>query len=102
MKWNKGDRIECDMVFVSRNIADAPAGFISGIASTPSTDLYGHQVIAGAFDESIKRKGLTGPRGIKLLAGHNWHHIAGTIKRLETINDKLEIDAQLNLNVSYV
>lgn len=100
--YKPGDRIECDMMFTSRVAADAPEGTIAGIASTPSTDLYGHKVMKGAFDESIKKKGLTGPRGVKLLAGHDWHKIAGTIKRLETVGDNLEIDAQLNLNVSYV
>lgn len=102
MAWEKGDLIQCDMMFTSRAAADAPDGFISGIASTPSTDLYGHKVMKGAFDESIKKKGLTGPRGIKLLAGHDWHKVAGVIKRLETVGDDLQIDAQLNLNVSYV
>jgi len=97
-----GDRIELDMSFEAKTIADAPEGFISGIASAPSTDLYGHRVLAKAFDESIKMKGLSGPRGIKLLAYHDWQKVAGVIGRLQTVGDKLEIDAQLNLNVSYV
>jgi HK97 family phage prohead protease len=100
--WKHGDRIECDMTFVSHTIANAPEGYIAGIASTPATDLYGHRVLKGAFDESIRKKGLAGPRGVKLLAGHDWHKIAGTIKKLETIGDNLGIEAQLNLNVSYV
>jgi HK97 family phage prohead protease len=102
MPWEKGDLIQCDMVFTSQAAADAPDGFIKGIASTPSTDLYGHKVLKGAFDESIRKKGLSGPRGVKLLAGHNWHQIAGIIKKLETVGDNLTIEAQLNLNVSYV
>jgi HK97 family phage prohead protease len=101
-QWQQGDRIECDMMFVTQAAADAPEGYIAGIASTPSTDLYGHKVLAKAFDDSIKQKGLTGPRGIKLLASHDWHKPAGVIKRLETIGDNLKIEAQLNLNVSYV
>jgi len=102
MAWEKGDLIQCDMTFVSHTIANAPDGYIAGIASTPATDLYGHKVAKGAFDESIRKKGLTGPRGIKLLAGHDWHKIAGAIKKLETVGDNLGIEAQLNLNVSYV
>lgn len=102
MKWKPGDRIECDMSFTAHAISDAPDGYIAGIASTPITDLYGHKVLAGAFDESIKKKGLSGPRGVKLLAGHDWHKIAGVIKKLETVKEKLNIEAQLNLNVSYV
>jgi HK97 family phage prohead protease len=101
-QWKAGDSIECDLSFAAMTISDAPDGFIAGIASTPSTDLYGHKVLAGAFDESIKTKGLTGPRGVKLLMGHDWNRPGGVIKRLETKGDKLEIEAQLNLNVSYV
>jgi HK97 family phage prohead protease len=101
-QWQAGDKIECDMKFIANTIADAPEGYIAGIASTPSTDLYGHQVLARAFDDSIKAKGLTGPRGIKLLAGHDWHKPAGVIKRLETHGENLHIEAQLNMNVSYV
>src|SRR5262245_42811043 len=102
MAFKVGDRIQCDMSFEARSVADAPDGFIAGIASTAATDLYGHKVLAGAFDNSIKLKGLKGPRGIKLLAYHDWQKVAGTITRLETVKEKLEIEAQLNLNVSYV
>jgi HK97 family phage prohead protease len=101
-KWQAGDRVECGLVFETKAVADAPEGYIAGIASTPSTDLYGHKVLAKAFDESIKRKGLTGPRGVKLLASHDWQKPAGVIKRLDTHGENLHIEAQLNLNVSYV
>jgi len=101
-QWQAGDRVECGLVFETKAVADAPEGYIAGIASTPSTDLYGHKVLAKAFDDSIRRKGLTGPRGIKLLASHDWHKPAGVIKRLETHGENLHIEAQLNLNVSYV
>jgi HK97 family phage prohead protease len=100
--WKVGDRIQCDLAFQAITVADVPDGSIKGIASTSSTDLYGHKVFAGAFDKSIQRKGLSGPKGVKLLAGHDWNKPAGVIKKLETVNDKLEIEAQLNLNVSYV
>lgn len=100
--WKQGDKINLEMTFAATQQADAPEGFIAGIASTPATDLYGHKVLAGAFDKSIKQKGLTGPRGIKLLAFHDWSKPAGVIKRLKTVGDELQMDAQLNLNVSYV
>lgn len=101
--WQPGDRIECDLSFTLDRPAEAKEdGFISGTASTPSTDLMGHKVLAHAFDKSIRKNGLTGPRGIKLLAFHDSHKPAGLIKRLETVGDELKIDAQLNLNVSYV
>jgi HK97 family phage prohead protease len=97
-----GDRIECDMHFVASSLADAPEGYIVGTASTPSIDLHGHKVIAGAFDESIRTRGLHGPKRVKLLAFHDMDKVAGTIKRLETVQDRLRIETQLNLNVSYV
>jgi hypothetical protein len=41
--------------------ADArPDGFISGVASSETIDAYGHLVKAGAFDASIRRRGITG------------------------------------------
>jgi HK97 family phage prohead protease len=101
--YQAGDRIELEMPFAPIDETSlTPDGFIKGVASTPSTDLYGHKVLKGAFDHSVRRKGLSGPKGVKLLAHHDWQKPAGVIKRLETVGDKLEIDAQLNLQVSYV
>jgi hypothetical protein len=79
--------------------ADVKDGFISGVASTPSTDAFGHSVCAGAFDRSIKAKGLGGPKGVKLLAGHVWAKLIGVITRLEAVGDALRIEAQLNLDI---
>lgn len=101
IEYKRGDRIECDMVFVSQTLADAPDGYIKGIASTPRTDLYGHKVLRGAFDESIKSKGLNGPTGIKLLGGHDPQKVVGNIKRLETVGDDLQIEAQFFLDVGF-
>jgi HK97 family phage prohead protease len=77
-------------------------GYIKGTASTPSTDLMGHKVLKGAFDKSIRRNGLKGPGGIKLLAQHKSDKPAGLIEKLHTVGEDLKIEAQLNLNVSYV
>lgn len=101
-QWKPGDHLQLDMTFAAHAVEDAPEGYIEGIASTPATDLYGHKVLAHAFDKSIKQKGLTGPRGIKLLAFHDWSKPAGIIKKLKTVEDELRLAAQLNLNVSYV
>ena len=81
---------------------DKPEGFIAGWASTPSLDSYRDIVVAGAFDEAIKRRGLSGPKGIKLLIGHDWSKVAGKITKLETRNKKLWIEAELELGISYV
>jgi HK97 family phage prohead protease len=81
---------------------DLPAGYIAGWASTPDLDSYRHIVKAGAFNDAIKDRGLTGPKGIRLLLGHDWDKAAGKIKRLEMRGDRLWIEGQLNLKVSYV
>src|ERR1700722_8974517 len=41
--------------------------------------------LLGAFDRSIKAKGLGGPKGVKLLAGHDWAKQIGVITRLEAV-----------------
>ena len=79
-----------------------PEGFIAGWASTPELDTYDHIVETGAFDESILTKGLTGPRGVKLLCGHNWEKIGGKILTLETKGRRLWMTGQMNLSISYV
>lgn len=80
---------------------DLPDGFIAGWASTKDLDSYRHRIVPGAFQEAIDERGLMGPRGIKLLIGHDWDKVAGVIKKLEYRNGDLWIEAQLNLNISY-
>jgi HK97 family phage prohead protease len=100
-QWQPGDRIECEVASVTK--ADLlEDGYIKGTASTPKTDLMGHKVLAGAFDRSIRKNGLNGPKGIKLLNHHNMRQVAGNIKSLETIGEDLKIEGQLFLDVSYV
>ncbi len=55
----------------------------------------------GAFDEAINKRGLTGPKGIKLLLNHDWAQVAGVIKVLEQRGNSVWIEAQLNLKISY-
>jgi HK97 family phage prohead protease len=102
MKHKFGDQINLDIELAATKLDNQPEGYFAGIASTPTVDLYGHKVLKGAFDKSIRKKGLTGPRGVKLLAFHDWSKPAGVIKKLRTVGDNLEIEGQLNLNVSYV
>jgi len=100
--WQPGDRVECDLDFALTSADVLDDGYIKGVASTPATDLMGHKVLAGAFDKSIKRNGLNGPSGIKLLNHHNMRQVAGNIKSLKTVGDELRIEGQLFLDVSYV
>ncbi len=101
MTYKRGDTILCGASALAHKLASEPDGFVSGIASSPTVDAMGHVVQAGAFDRSIRTKGLRGPGGIKLLAGHDPEKIAGIITRLETVGGNLQIDALLNLNISY-
>lgn len=81
---------------------ELPDGYIAGWASTQTIDNVGDVISPGAFDKSIKKKGISGPRGIKLLAQHQMDKPAGVIKVLETRGGALWIEAQMNLKISYV
>lgn len=100
MGYARGDFIKHDAM-VAHRLDTTQAGFVAGIASTPTIDCMGHIVMPGAFDRSIRAKGLHGPGGIRLLDNHNSERVAGAITRLQTVRDNLEIDAQLNLNIGY-
>jgi len=78
-----------------------PEGFVAGWASTPGLDTYRDIVLNGAFADAIKDRGLQGPKGIKLLIGHNWNKVGGAIEKLEYRKGGLWIEAQLNLNITY-
>ena len=79
-----------------------PDGYVAGWASTNSLDHYGDRILNGAFLESIEEKGLTGPRGIKFLIQHRADKPAGKITKLEQRDQGLWMEAQLNLDISYV
>ena len=79
--------------------ADTKTGFISGVASSPATDAYGHSVKAHAFTASIARRGLSGPSSVKLLEGHQGLPV-GRITRLHTVGSELRIEAELNMELS--
>ena len=78
-----------------------PEGFIAGWATTPTLNDYGQVVAPNAFSASIARRGLMGPTGIKLLLDHRSAQIAGVITKLELRGDRLWIEAQLDLSISY-
>jgi HK97 family phage prohead protease len=86
----------------ARNLADKPPGYIAGWASSGNVNCYGYRVAPDAFDDSIAERGFTGPKGIRLLAHHDWQAVAGVIEVLERKGDKLWIEAQLELEISYV
>ncbi len=77
-------------------------GTVAGWASTSDRDHHGHEVQNGAFTQSIRTRGLTGPKAIKLLLDHDWTKPAGVITLLEYRTKGLYIEAELDLSVSYV
>lgn len=85
----------------TKDLGDKPDGYLAGWASTPDMDSYRDIVMPGAFQESISKRGLKGPKGIKFLVGHDWDKPAGRIEVLEYRGDSLWIEVQLNLNISY-
>lgn len=89
---------EIELKAIGDNIPD---GYVAGWASTPDLDTYSHVVATGAFSESMQRRGLQGPKGIKFLQSHEWTRPLGAIKVLEYRGDRLWIEAQLNLEISY-
>lgn len=74
---------------------------IEGWASTPKLDCARDVVHLGAFSESIARKGLSGPKGIKLLAQHNHDQPIGVITNLEDRPQGLWIEAEIDERISY-
>lgn len=107
-QFNTGQSVVANVKFAPASVkemkalGDVPLGYVAGWASTPDIDLYFHKVATGAFDESIKSRGLAGPKSIKLLLNHERDKMSGVIKVLETRNQRLWIEAQLNLDISYV
>lgn len=104
----KAKRFQLDLHFTPatelemKAIGDGkPDGFVAGWASTPGLDTYRDIVLNGAFTDSIKERGLQGPKGIKLLVGHDWNKVGGAIEKLEYKKGGLWIEAQLNLNITY-
>lgn len=74
---------------------------VSGYASTTDLDHAGHVVARNAFAASIRRKGLIGPRGVKLLAHHDRRMPLGRITALESRSDGLWIEANIDDEISY-
>lgn len=74
---------------------------VKGWASKPTLDHYRHVVVNGAFAESIRQKGLNGPRGIKFLWQHEREKPLGPILKLTQRNEGLWIEADIEEKISY-
>ena len=73
---------------------------VEGLASTTDLDLVNDVVAPGAFDKSIRRRGLTGPKGIKLLWQHDRSKIIGRILELKPTNTGIRIKADVDEDIS--
>lgn len=102
VKFRPASDAEIKLALGIEDLSTVPDGYIAGWASTPDLDHYRHVVEPGAFDASINQKGLTGPKGIKLLIQHSASKPAGVITKLETRAGSLWIEAQMDLGISYV
>lgn len=77
--------------------AETKPGFIKGIATTPKLDSYDDIIAAGAFEASIKDRGVTGPRAVKMLAQHDTRAVIGNWISLRYDGDKLMCEGQIDL-----
>lgn len=82
----------------AKSTTDVTAGFIAGIATTPKLDSYDDIIAVGAFAESIRDRGVTGPRAIKMLGQHDSRVLIGNWKKLEYVGDALKVEGQLDLD----
>lgn len=74
---------------------------VRGWASTSTLDHYRHVVVASAFNEAIRDKGLTGPGGIRLLWQHERKNVLGRITKLEPRNRGLWMEAEIDESISF-
>jgi HK97 family phage prohead protease len=82
---------------IEKDVAEVKPGFIKGIATTPKLDTYDDIIAVGAFEASIKDRGVTGPRGIKMLAQHDSRKVIGNWLSLKYDGDKLMAEGQIDL-----
>lgn len=74
---------------------------IEGFASTPDLDAVRDMVLPSAFAETIKRRGLNGPKGVKLLWQHDPHRPLGRILELKIRNNGLFMRAEVDEEISW-
>lgn len=75
--------------------------FIEGYASTPTLDHARDVVLPTAFETSIRKYGIGGPKGIKLLAQHDTRLPVGRIHTLEVRPQGLWMEGEIDEGISY-
>lgn len=74
---------------------------VSGWASTKDLDHARHVVVPSAYRASIRDRGLSGPRGIRLLWQHDRHKPIGRFTTLEVRDRGLWAVAEIDENISW-
>lgn len=74
---------------------------VKGYASTPSLDWVRDIVLPGAFDESLRRTGIAGPKGVKLLWQHRSDKPLGRILKLEQRPRGLWLSGEIDEAISW-
>lgn len=74
---------------------------VEGWASTPARDHALDVVMPTAFERSIRKYGLSGPKGIKLLSQHDRSLPIGRIKELDIRAGGLWMVADIDESISY-
>jgi HK97 family phage prohead protease len=77
--------------------AEVKPGFIKGIATTPKLDTYDDIIAVGAFEASIKDRGVSGPRAVKMLAQHDTRNVIGNWLMLKYEGEKLMCEGQIDV-----
>lgn len=85
-----------NLKFDAGTATDKKHGYFAGIASTPKMDSYRDVIAAGAFDESIATRGMSGPKAVKMLFQHDTALPIGNWVKMETQGQSLYVEGQLN------
>lgn len=82
---------------LDKSAGEVKQGFIKGVATTPKLDSYDDIIAVGAFAASIKDRGVTGPRAVKMLAQHDSRHVIGNWLSLRYEGEQLLCEGQIDL-----
>lgn len=74
---------------------------VAGWASTMDVDHSGDIMLPSSFARSIATRGISGPKGVKLLAYHNKTMPIGKITKLEVRNRGLWLEGKIDTRISY-
>ena len=92
-----GSLASLDLKFAMVDLADKPAGWFAGFASTADEDRGKDIVAPNAFAKSIAERGLKGPRCVKMLWQHDSERPCGSWLKMEQQDPGLYCEGLYNL-----